>query len=183
MDLMLFMPNGLYCQGSGCTTNATPHYQYLRSVPPTQFDVNGFPIDGSFAYTDTSIVQPIESAATQAIFASNINPAMTYDWFHSIKLADVNGDGVADIVQCLDPSVGQGSGFNWQVYFWSANGGPGGGPGYAMSNAVTGPADWPNCAAAHASVHVADIDGDGKVDLLAPWFGAAAEHPCSAFRQ
>ncbi|QSQ21250.1 VCBS repeat-containing protein [Pyxidicoccus parkwayensis] len=156
MDLMVYRQNGVFAPSH--------NYRYLRSVPPTQWDAQGNPIDGSFTLVDTGIPQPTFDAS----FKENHIP---YDFHHVVRFGDVNGDAVADLIECTDPLPFNSSTTEdtstWRVYLWSPTA-AGGAPGYSSSLVSTPPWTF-SCAAARALVHVVDIDGDGKQEVLARW--------------
>ncbi|MFI5298466.1 MAG: RHS repeat-associated core domain-containing protein [Polyangiales bacterium] len=94
-------------------------------------------------------------------------------WGQATKLADMNGDGVADLVQCNDPAAHMSSGLGsypmsgnptWEVFLWG--GGTGTSPGWQPTAVQLGPSipcvSWPG------NLLIADTDGDGRVEALMP---------------
>ncbi len=82
----------------------------------------------------------------------------------SSLVVDMNGDGAADLVECLDQG---GDGIHWTVRFWSPDG-----PGWEAAQrpipVLDGRACWLADLVSHELIKLVDVDSDGKVDLLVP---------------
>ncbi|MFO0759126.1 MAG: FG-GAP-like repeat-containing protein [Byssovorax sp.] len=79
----------------------------------------------------------------------------------SAHLADVNGDGTPDLIQCeRDPNFGGGNAFAWTLRLWSPEG-----PGFETSPRAIPVLQLFRCDWA---LQPADLDADGKVDLVLP---------------
>ncbi|KYF59822.1 hypothetical protein BE04_50915 [Sorangium cellulosum] len=76
---------------------------------------------------------------------------------HSAHLADVDGDGVSDLIQCGDDGISTA----WWVHLWRPSGPEG--PGFEPA-----PSPIPALYAypCNADLHTVDADSDGKIDLL-----------------
>jgi hypothetical protein len=81
----------------------------------------------------------------------------------SVHLADVNGDGVADLIQCeRDPSAGGGDAYRWTLRLWSPVG-----PGFEqVERQIAKPAEDLNLFHCAWDIHTVDLDADGKTDLV-----------------
>jgi RHS repeat-associated protein len=79
----------------------------------------------------------------------------------SAHLADVNGDGVADLIQCeRNENFGGGDAFLWTLRLWTPTG-----PGFeAVPRAMPALQDF-HCA---WEMQTVDLNADGKVDLVLP---------------
>ena len=79
----------------------------------------------------------------------------------SVHLADVNGDGLPDLIQCeRDPAAGGGDAFTWTLRLWTPAG-----PGFAASPRAIPALSLFHCA---WGLQPVDLDADGKVDLVLP---------------
>jgi RHS repeat-associated protein len=115
--------------------------------------------DGSWKRHDTGIARPFPLGASPP-------PPMLTSKGASVHLADVNGDGVPDLIQCQDHSAHLPDPFldAWMVHLWRpARGGIAADfdPEGQRAEALTG-------IACDVEVHTLDVDADGKVDLLLP---------------
>ena len=79
----------------------------------------------------------------------------------SAHLADVNGDGIADLLQCeRDESVGGADAFTWTLRLWTPAG-----PGFETAPHAVQALTYFHCA---WEIRPVDINADGKVDLVLP---------------
>ena len=147
-DILLDMPN--------LAGSAWPTYRWLHAKPNHTFEL-------------------LETAAPHP-------PAVDFDplgddplkvpHHRFARLGDVNGDGVADLVQCVDPfqepNGPAAPAPHWTVSLWSPSL-PGGGSGFeAQPITVPGIDGVVDCARGLKEIHVVDIDGDGASEILVP---------------
>ena len=133
-------------------TGYWPTFRWLRATPA-----------GTFELRDTGLFHPIPIPE---------DPEELYG-YRFVRLGDVNGDGVADLIQCVnydyadndDPSQRR-----WTVHLWSPSlpGGPGFEPGPRAIPYIDGVVD---CGQGKRNIHVADTDGDGRAELIVPFVG------------
>ncbi|XXY17780.1 RHS repeat-associated core domain-containing protein [Sorangium sp. So ce216] len=106
--------------------------------------------EGNFTRLDTEVARryPLLSAWT---------PGSIKTPTHSAHLADVDGDGVSDLIQCGDDGISTA----WWVHLWrpSAPEEPGFEP-------TPSPIDALYAYPCNADLHTVDADSDGRVDLL-----------------
>jgi RHS repeat-associated protein len=95
----------------------------------------------SFDLVDTGILLP---------------PPQSSGW----RLGDINGDGVADYLQCTP----DGTGYAWSVQLWSPDG-----PGFeAASIPIPELVSTPCSAIKSKELRIVDLDGDGKAEIVTP---------------
>ncbi|KYG00646.1 hypothetical protein BE21_57205 [Sorangium cellulosum] len=106
--------------------------------------------EGNFTRLDTEVARmyPLLSPWT---------PGSIKTPTHSAHLADVDGDGVSDLIQCGDDGISMA----WWVHLWRPSGPEG--PGFEPA-----PSPIPALYAypCNADLHTVDADSDGKIDLL-----------------
>ena len=129
---------------------------------------------------------------------SSRNDWPTYKWLHSradhtfelldtqiprvswkirgkFRVADLDGDGVGDLVECQNPSLVDGLS-KWTVRFWSAAG-----PGFSATPTPIAPLDGLACWSLAQLVQFVDVDGDGKAEVLAPDIAPVQDPDVSTF--
>src|SRR5262249_3681113 len=110
--------------------------------------------DHSFKQHDTGIPRPFP------LFSSPTPPTLT-SVGASVHLADVDGDGVQDLIQCQDHSQ-SGNQAAWTVHLWK--------PAKGATPAGFDPASETIKALAgfrcNSEFYTVDVNSDGKVDLL-----------------
>jgi len=90
----------------------------------------------------------------------------------SAHLADVNGDGVADLIQCeRDESFGGGDAFLWTLRLWTPAG-----PGFEAAPRAMPALQLFHCA---WEMQTVDLNADGKVDLILPNIAQSQNIPLS----
>ncbi len=108
--------------------------------------------DGSFEEFDTGIKRPFPLLAT---------PRQLRGSAGSVHLADVDGDGVADLIQCedhADSPEGNPSQSSWALHLWQ--------PGGFEHNGVT--IDVLAGMSCGVELRTVDLNRNGKVDLVLP---------------
>ncbi|MEP7126921.1 MAG: FG-GAP-like repeat-containing protein, partial [Byssovorax sp.] len=95
----------------------------------------------------------------------------------SAHLADVNGDGVADLIQCeRDPNAGGGDAFRWTLRLWTPAG-----PGFEpVARPIAKPAQDLNLFHCAWNIHAVDLNADGKTDLVFADVGLDGNSPQEA---
>ena len=119
-------------------------WQVLRSLPQHGFQL-----------VDTGIPHVFPAGAVPPF------PVVRFDT--ALHLADVTGDGVSDMVQCVYDEALLFS--YWKLYPWSPDVGPTG--GFDPSGYLITELEWVPC---YADVRTVDIDADSRVDLLVQHF-------------
>lgn len=98
------------------------------------------------------------------------NAIQAISWSSKARYADVDGDGVLDLIQCNELPLDAGGNFhgNWQVRRWSP-GGNGAPAGFGAPENIV----WLNQRSCGLTryMHFIDLDGDGKTEILFPPFG------------
>ena len=127
--------------------NSSPNWTVLLAQP-----------DHTFKQHDTGIPRPFPLSGLPA------PPALTTKGA-SVHLADVDGDGVPDLIQCNDHSQmvgGNPSEAAWTAHLWKPA--QGSTPfGFDPAGEPIHPLDGYPC---NAEMYTVDINGDGKVDLV-----------------
>ena len=90
------------------------------------------------------------------------------------RLGDVDGDGVADLILCDNPALDvSGAGAQaangqarWSVNLWSPDGAAPGVPGFERTALPIDALNGVDCTAGLATMYVADVDGDGKAEIV-----------------
>jgi RHS repeat-associated protein len=128
-----------------------PSYRYLRATPQHTFELR-----------DTGIPHP-------PVIDPEEHPLQFYS-YRFMRLGDVNGDGVADLIQCFNPGYAgdDPSTLHWTVNLWSPSlpGGPGFDP---VPKTIPILESYLDCSWGRNSVFVSDIDGDGVASLIVPY--------------
>jgi RHS repeat-associated protein len=128
-----------------------PHYRWLRALPDHRFEL-----------MDTDIAQPDGTDFSRDDAA--VVPNKPYS-NRFTRLGDVNGDGVADLIQCVNPTwVGEGSSRTggspqWTVNLWVPEVPGTGGPGFDPTPIPLPGTEELDCSAGLKNVYVVDIDG------------------------
>ncbi len=96
----------------------------------------------------------------------------------SAHLADVNGDGVADLIQCeRDPNAGGGAAYQWTLRLWTPAG-----PGFEQApRQMSQPFQDLNLFHCAWNIRTVDINADGKVDLVMPDMSQDQTTPLSTY--
>ncbi|APR85499.1 Rhs family protein [Minicystis rosea] len=150
------------------TANAVvPTWQVLHAKP-----------SGGFEVLDTGIARA---------FPDVWGPG---NWFGAL-LADVNGDGAADLIECDNPWLDapdfnepdsvqhQQDAYRWTVRFWTP-------AGFEATTHPILPLDGRSCSLAtfggNSLIKIADLNADGKLDLIVPergfWVGEPGLPAC-----
>jgi RHS repeat-associated protein len=128
-----------------------PTYRYLRATAQHTFELR-----------DTGIPHP-------PMIDPEEHPLKFYS-YRFMRLGDVNGDGVADLIQCFNPGYADddASTLHWTVNLWSPSlpGGPGFDP---TPKTIPILETYLDCSWGRNSVFVSDIDGDGVASLIVPY--------------
>jgi hypothetical protein len=102
----------------------------------------------TFAMHDTGIPRPFPLGVVPPLLLASPDA--------SGHLADVSGDGIADLLQCAYA----GAGYVWYVHPWSPNTN-----GFEPKGSLIDTLFSSHCA---IELHVLDVDADGKAELLVP---------------
>jgi RHS repeat-associated protein len=124
-------------------------YRWLRARP-----------DHTFELLDTGVARPPSIAPLS-------DPA-DFDRHRFLRLGDVNGDGLADLIECVNahyeddekPSYP-----HWTVHLWSPSGFESAPRTIPIIDGVT------DCGWGKTSIYVSDVDGDGTAELVVPFLG------------
>ncbi len=138
-----------------------PHYRWLQAVPAQH----------RFVLVDTAIPQPdgVPYSPTK-----DVGLPGKIDDYRFTRLGDVDGDGVADLIQCVNPTF-QGQGYSgrtqgnpiWTVNLWVPSV-AGGGPGFDTTSIALPSTEGLSCYAGVAQAYVVDVDGAGGSEILLP---------------
>jgi RHS repeat-associated protein len=91
------------------------------------------------------------------------------------RVSDIDGDGVGDLVQCVNTAVEHDGPWaigaaHWTVRLWSPIG-----PGFATTPVTIAPIEGLPCWTLTQRVQFVDVDGDGKAEILAPVNGKTGQ--------
>ncbi|HSX97456.1 MAG TPA: VCBS repeat-containing protein, partial [Streptomyces sp.] len=102
--------------------------------------------NGTFLFKATELYRPfpVSTPPPHHINSDNV----------SVHLADVSGDGMSDLIQCMHDGVEH----VWRVHLWKPEG-----PGFDVSGTVISPLQGRPC---NIEFYPVDVDSDGRVDLL-----------------
>jgi Bacterial Ig-like domain (group 3)/FG-GAP-like repeat/FG-GAP repeat len=160
-----------YGQSSGALATAPEYQAVSSSVAMTLADLNGDgapdavsvnsttgAIDVAFAKGDGTFL----SAQSHA-FTGYAAPTQLYDSVGTALIGDFNGDGIPDVLAALVPVAGTG-GQVFQNIFWGEGNG-------TLAMGVVTPSSAPallipNVISASPASYVADVNGDGKDDIV-----------------
>ncbi len=147
-DILLDTPNP--------DASSWPHYRWLKSRP-----------DHTFELRDTAIVQ-----SPGVEFNSSDPNALKPFSNRFARIGDVNGDGMGDLIQCVNPTWNN-EGYNptlgspiWTVNLWVPDVPGVGGPGFDPTPIPIPGTSAVDCSYGIDFVHVIDIDGDGAAEIL-----------------
>jgi RHS repeat-associated protein len=123
--------------------------------------MRSLPQGGAFKGLGTGVFIPKPIPANHRVTAS------------TALYADVDGDGVADVIQCNELAAPQGGSHgDWFVRRWSP-GGNGAPAGFGAPENIA----WLNQRGCNLRryMHLVDLDGDGKTEIVFPPFGYTRE--------
>lgn len=128
---------------------------------------------GGFELLSTGIPHP-----TSVEIGSNEEITFRPEHHRFMRLGDVNGDGVADLIECVNPawevpaydppnpSLGSP---HWTVRLWSPTGnGTGTGPGFNTAPISIPKYNGYDCAFGIKELYIVDVDGDGASEIMVP---------------
>ncbi len=139
-----------------------PHYRVLRSDPEHK----------RFVLIDTEVVHPdatpFDADNTVALATGQ------REHYRFVRLGDLNGDGVADLIECLnptadfsDPLAPQPGNPSWNVHVWEQSLPDGSGPGWDPTPIPITPIDGKDdCTVGLLRDPIADLDGDGVSEMV-----------------
>jgi len=126
------------------------HFPGAQSVYAADLDGDGdMDVLGAAAYDHS--IEWWENDGSQSFTQHDINES-TFQWARSVHAADVDGDGDMDV---LGAGQGSGANTNGKITWWENDG-----SGSFTEHTIDG-----NFDGAY-SVHAADVDGDGDMDVL-----------------
>jgi hypothetical protein len=138
-----------------------PTFMWLRSRP-----------DHTFELRNTQIPRP------SSTWYRSDDDGVSSIIHSAFRVADIDGDGVGDLVQCVNTDVESGpdssllaatgsgwpfGGAHWTVRMWTPQG-----QGFSTTPTTIKPLEGLPCWILAQRAQIVDVDGDGKADILAP---------------